>query len=389
VRKWLDAGMVSVVLDVSEDVFRLGYGVIDALSMLREQNITVRDAPGLRISFVVVDDEGFIFAIPPLLVDGGQKGDDRPNAVRASSDQIERLVNAVLLPPPQIDDSEASGGANPSSRQDALPLLDRAEIGQKVAPPTQIEKIDLAIRTNPVENFDLARVVHVFAAYIQFYEFEVKGTQIQNQSVQLPKSLIASVRDKATRDKITAAFKLVGSESKVSGDKIRKRAAEIRKRFIRHHPTYGGVIFKSNRAALEAEIVELEKLIEIHKKTVLNRFDHDAKKSIEELVKAFWRDIARAPPQDLVDQLGTSKPSTDEAKAYLRYILAAAFPKADEVAESMRIMRVVKDVTWNTLNEPGFIDWLKEQFPLRKDLQEPFELYHAARETLKSKPQRT
>jgi hypothetical protein len=131
----------------------------------------------------------------------------------------------------------------------------------------------------------------------------------------------------------------------------------------RHHPTYGGVIFKSNRAALEAEIVELEKLIKIHKKTVLNRFDHDAKKSIEELVKAFWRDIARAPPQDLVDQLGTSKPSTDEAKAYLRYILAAAFPKADEVAESMRIMRVVKDVTWNTLNEPGFIDWLKEQFP--------------------------
>jgi hypothetical protein len=64
-----------------------------------------------------------------------------------------------------------------------------------------------AIHANPVENFDLARVVKVFAAYIQFYEFEVRGTQIQNQSVQLPKSLIASVRDKATRDRITAAFK--------------------------------------------------------------------------------------------------------------------------------------------------------------------------------------
>jgi hypothetical protein len=52
----------------------------------------------------------------------------------------------------------------------------------------------------------------------------------------------------------------------------------------------------------------------------------------------------------------------------------------------MRVLRVVKDVTF-TLNEPGFIEWLKGEFPLRKDLQQPFELYHAAREALNSKPQ--
>jgi hypothetical protein len=40
----LGAEMVSVVLDVSEDVFRLGYGVVDALNMLHERNIAVRHA---------------------------------------------------------------------------------------------------------------------------------------------------------------------------------------------------------------------------------------------------------------------------------------------------------------------------------------------------------
>jgi hypothetical protein len=387
----LGAGMVSVVLDVSEDVFRLGYGVIDALNLLHERNVAVRHAGGLRISFVVVDDDGFIFAIPPLLVDGGQTGDDHPNAICASSDQIERLVIAVLPPPTQsslqLDGPATAIAANPNAGQDKLPVLERADIGQKIASHLQIERIDRAIQANPVENFDLARVVNVFTAYIQFYEFEVRGTQIQNQSVQLPRSLIASVRDKATRDRITAAFKLVANDSRVSGDKIRQKAAAIRKRFIRHHPTYGGVILKSNRTALEAEIVELEKLIEIQKSMVLKRFGDDARKSIEELVKAFWRDIVRAPPQDLIDQLGATKPSTEEAKDYLRHILAAAFPKAEEMAEGMRVTRVVKDVTWSTLNEPGFIDWLKEKFPLRKDLQQPFELYHAAREALKSKPQ--
>jgi hypothetical protein len=147
----------------------------------------------------------------------------------------------------QPDECTAASAANPGANQDALPLLDLAKIGRKVARPTQIEKIDLAIKANPVENFDLTRVVNVFAAYIQFYEFEVRGTQIQNQSVQIPKDLIASVRDRATRDRITAVFKLVGNGSKVSGDEIRERAAAIRKRFIRHHPTYGGIILKSSR----------------------------------------------------------------------------------------------------------------------------------------------
>ncbi len=388
--KRLGFEVVSVVLDVSEEVFRLGYGLIDALTMCREASIPIRHADGLRISFVVVDNAGFIFALPPLLVEGARQADSHPNAVRASSDQIESLVNAVL---PAVGRASAQAGvpANSSAAkqqagQDATPH-ERAEIGRKVVQGTEIEKIDQAIKANAVQNFDLTRVVNVFAARIQFYEFEVRGTQIQNQSVQLPKALIGFIRDKTTRDRITAAFKLVANDSRVSGNNIREKAAGIRKRFIRHHPTYGGIILKSSTLSLEVEIADLEKLIDMQKETVLKRFASDAKKSIEELVKAFWRDIARTPPQDLIDQLGTNKPSSDEAKDYLRHVLDAAFPKAEEVVEGMRVVRVVKDVTWNTLNEPGFIEWLKQQFPLRKDLQQPFELYRAAREKLKGKPQ--
>jgi hypothetical protein len=42
------------------------------------------------------------------------------------------------------------------------------------------------------------------------------------------------------------------------------------------------------------------------------------------------------------NKLGAAlKPSTEEAKDYLRHILAATFPKPDEVAEGMRVTRVV------------------------------------------------
>jgi hypothetical protein len=166
----LGAGNVAIVLDVSEDVFRLGYGVIDALNLLHERNISVRHSEGLRISLVIIDDEGFIFCQPALLVDAARRGDDQPNAVRASFEQIEGLMSAVIPPPTQRTLPLDGTDTQPSSQtgQDALPALDQAEIGQKLAPAAQIEKIERAIQANPVDNFDLTRVVKVFAAYIQF-----------------------------------------------------------------------------------------------------------------------------------------------------------------------------------------------------------------------------
>ena len=118
---------------------------------------------------------------------------------------------------------------------------------------------------------------------------------------------------------------------------------------------------------------------EADREKVRKRFAADAKKSIKELVQAFWRDVAKDPPAELVDQIGRPRPTTEEAREYLEYVLRLAFPTADKVADGMKMTRVAKDVTWSTLQDPGFVDWLRKVFPLRKDLQQPFELYRAAK----------
>jgi hypothetical protein len=372
-RDRLSSEAVAVVVDVSEGVLRVGYGVADALAMLREKELPVRHADGLRISLIVADDEGFIFALSPLLVEENNQVDDRPNAVRASRGQIEQLVRAVLPPSAPLNNNEQ---LMPSATSVAV---QRAEIGRVIAPPAQIEKIEEAINANPVENFDLKRVVNVFSTHFQFFEFQVVGASVEKRTVQLPKELLLSIRDKATRDRITAAFKMLSNRSQISGENVHKKAVEIRKRLIRHHPVYGGVVLKTSRAALDNEISTLEKLIEMHKKAVLAAFDKDVTKSIDELVKGFWRDIARNPPQELTDQ-GITKPTTEQAKDYLRRKLIDAFPKAQDLAGEMRVTTVIKDITWNTLNEKGFVDWLGKQWPERTDLNKPFEQYRAARE---------
>jgi len=366
----LAAGAVAVVVDASEGVLRLGYGVADALGLLRDRQVPIRHAEGLRISFVVVDEDGYVFALAPLLVEDNSRVDDHPNAVRASRSQVEQLVDAVM--PPCASES-------PPLLSQATPTLQQAEIGQTIVPSSQIARVEEAIRTNPVENFDLRRVVNVFSTYLQFYELEVIGTHVERRTIQLPKELLGSIRDKTMRDRISAAFKMISNENRISGAAIQKQSAEIRKRFIRHHPTYGGVILKANRGALDAGITKLRGVVEIHSKVVLERFDKDVRKSIASLVQAFWRDIVRNPPLELLDQ-GISKPSTEQAKDYLRRKLIEAFPKAQVLAGGMRVTTVVKDITWNTLNDQGFVDWLRTQWPQRTDLKKPFEEYRAARE---------
>jgi hypothetical protein len=91
----LGDGNVAIVLDVSEDVFRLGYGVIDALNLLHERNISVRHSEGLRISLLVVDDEGFIFCLPALLVDAARRG-DRNNVLWASVRRPAMLITDAM-----------------------------------------------------------------------------------------------------------------------------------------------------------------------------------------------------------------------------------------------------------------------------------------------------
>src|SRR5436190_728404 len=84
-----------------------------------------------------------------------------------------------------------------------------------------------------------------------------------------------------------------------------------------------GVMLKINRGPLDVELKKLRGVVEIHSALVRNRFDQDVRKSIASLVQAFWRDIARNPPLELIDR-GILKPSTEQAKDYLRRKLIEA-----------------------------------------------------------------
>ncbi len=371
---------VRVILDVDEENCRAGYGNVDGYSILIDKGFPVRRCEGLRIGFALADDQGFIFGLPPLMVEAPTKLKGCPNAVRATPEQIKAL-EAATRPPSR----ESSNPSPTVSAQSALPLPASGgvtKIGQTYVSKAEVKQIEENVRSNPVQDFDLSRVVHVFTAHIQFVELRVEGANLETHTIKLPPELLTVVRHKETRDRLTAAFKVVSDESKISGEKIRKAANDIRKQFIRANSTYGGVILKAKRAALESEIDKLKAQLEEHKEIVRDRFIKEAEKSKKELVQAFWRAVRASPPPDLQVQISGPKPTMDEAKSYLAATLDHVFPGVEKLCAGMKVTFVTKDVTWETLNSPNFVEWLSKQFPVNKELKKPFEEYRAARQRL-------
>jgi hypothetical protein len=69
----------------------------------------------------------------------------------------------------------------------------------------------------------------------------------------------------------------------------------------------------------------------------------------------------------------------EEAKAYLEDEIERVLPTIDDVCDGMSVTLVIKDVTWETVNNVEFVEWLKHQYKNAKELNEPFETYTAAR----------
>jgi cell division septation protein DedD len=385
-------GNVHVILDVDEENCRAGYGNVDGYSVLAEKGIPIRRATGLRIGFVLSDEEGFIFGMPPLMIEAPSKLAGCPNAIRTTADQIKALIAATVVPaaPPQKpaeqkpEEEHKPEQPNKDDEPDSIPpaaaLANSVQIGATLVSSDEVRQIEENIRANPIRDFDLGRVVTVFNAHVQFVELSVEGASIERHTVKLPSELLTAVRDKETRDRLTAAFKMISEGSKISGENIRAKANDIRKRYIRTNSTYGGVVLKAKSAALEKEIEDLRRELDAHKVNVRQRFLKEADKSKKELVQAFWRAVRASPPPDLQAQISADKPTMEEAKAYLEETLERAFPDVEEVCGEMKVKYLTKDVTWNTLNDSEFVDWLAKEFRVNKDLKKPFEEYRAARQ---------
>ena len=354
-KKWraMSPDAVSVLVDSDPDVCRMGYGEAQSIQLLHETaadlGVCVCTRPGIRIGLFISDELALIFSPSPLLVENLPSDTPHPNAIQiAAKDLPVHLLSGLRS---QAEDF-MQGGETIKART--------------------LEDLQRDLSKNPPVKFDVARRVRVFNAQFEFVEFELHGFAISRKTVAIPSYLMGLAGNPETEKLLRATFKLVGEKSAVSGQDVWKLKEQIVKKFLIVLPGYGTVVLRTNKSEFESAVEELKKFVETFQNQVREELQKEMDNNRSVLLKALASSVLKNPPNDWIRFLG-SKPSEDAIFKHLDYELRKAFGSAERLVSEMKVKLSFKGVTYESLNDPNFIETVRQMLPLLELLHEEYD----------------
>ncbi|WP_303292286.1 hypothetical protein [Marinobacter sp. SS5-14b] len=356
---------VEVILDYDEDLFRLGYGLAESVNMLRDAGINVHKEPGLRIGFVIIDDQGWAFSLPPMAVES-QSSHDHINGFELTPEQIERFTQSIGIANKDED------------RKESETHHPQAEIGRETLPDQEVSETTTKLNRNPPQAFNLQRQVRVYQSRLQFVEMELEGSKIQQRTIRLPKQLKQSIfdNDQEIEERLNASYKLIDGKASEKLSSLRKEAETLRDRYAPSlGKRLGRVLLSTKKKEFVYKVEDLRERIEKYCKEEQQQLQASIERSLEGLASNLAPVIAERPPQELASRCETV---TEEiSKEYLLDILWKVAPSAPDLLNKTKLHLTFKDVTLEMLRNPEFQQRVKQEFRY-EDWLKPFNEFTAA-----------
>lgn len=333
--RWTVLGVqaVSVILDVDQEVYQLGYGDQKAFELLTKTaadlGAALRRQPGVRIGIVISDDQTMVYSPTPQLIEAG------PNTKGGA--------NAIYLGPPP-----------PALEQDLSPMVGSPRVGASLMSDGDASGVLKKLAENPPQSFDIARRMNVFNSHFEFVDLELTGVQIARKTVAIPPTLMG-VTDKKTMDQIRSQFKIVPPGNKLSGDALRRDRDLIARRFIQAIPKFGPVVRRSDKPDLLKAVDVLRQAVSEFRAKVEMELQDSMDKSRLALVQALLPGVQRNPPKQWLPSTG-QKPDKETCRIFLEQELARAFGSARALLNEMQVQIQFKGVTYETLKNKEFLE---------------------------------
>ena len=378
-----DSANVEVVIDCDDEVLRLGYGDMKAIARLNNAGIPLRQSTGLRVGVLIVDDEGWLFTPTALYVQAEVHSDETPNALRLSSQEAERVVQRLSIRANQEAKADHETSAS-GDREEEAPSI---EVGLSEVSSQRIISVSRDLDQVPPVPFDVTRQVRVFQPYIQYVDISLRGCAIQRKKVNLPDSIMNMGAESQVRDRLKTTFDLIERGSAVSSKGLEDELNKIRDAYTRPlGKPWGRVLLRAKRKEFDKAIEEFRAKVSEHEQKVRKELQDHLKKSLGQVTDYYQPIVVENPPALLRGQIMTAKPTEEQAKAWLESELSRVFPESDTLLSNMHLDVHFRDVTFETLNEPGFGDALRKAFPF-VDWDKPFNEFNAAKEKEPNKPE--
>jgi hypothetical protein len=126
---------------------------------------------------------------------------------------------------------------------------------------------------------------------------------------------------------------------------------------------HGRVMLKSNKDVFNQQIELLKSRLAEHAKEVESKLQSNIDESIAKIAKHYLPIVKAKPPLDLQGKLGMFINDDQQVLDWVIRQLTGAFPRAEKMISNMEVSVIYKDVTFENLNDSGFIAALKNAFP--------------------------
>lgn len=348
---------LTVSLDFDEHTLRMGYGSLEAVEALRKAGIEPTQSSGFRSGILIVDERGWVFTPTALYLEKEPQSDETPNAIELSRSQVTAL--AIRLSPAAHKEAVEQAATPEEAREiAAIPL----ELGVAPVSASQFSEVKSAIDAAPPVKFDVVRQVRVFEPYLQYVELSLSGAAVQRHRVRIPKALQNLGSSKDLEGRLRTTFDLIEKGGALSSKALEDDLNEIRKNFTPSlGKDHGRVVLKSAKPHLLKRLADLRAKLEAHQKKVEADLQTKLDESRKQVVEYYFPLAKASPPDALVGGLIAVEDA--DIRAWLDEELDAVFPDAKALILGMTLEDRYKDVTFETLNRPDFLDSVKSAFP--------------------------
>ncbi len=285
---------LTVVLDADAEVYRMGYGDLEALEIIREASrnemFDLRNQPGVRIGVVIADNRTMVFAPVSRNVEAGSVTEEKPNAIMLDGSATQKLA-------------EASGVAE-----------GEMEVGITGMKSELVDKMTANLKKNPPKPYDLTRKLTVFTAAAEFVELKVSNYQLSKRRVPLPDEFIG-VGDAALKERISGQIRAPldgigaqririefdGKSEELLVDEafIEKERKEIEDAFTYVLPKKGRLILKQDRADFDRQMARFEQIVAKFRDALNTSIETARGGFQEQMVKEFAERWKLNPPSFL------------------------------------------------------------------------------------------
>ena len=354
---------VTVSLDFNEHVLRMGYGDRGAIEILRKAHIEVNRAPGFRSGLIIVDGEGYVFTPTPLYLEAESDSDSARNAMRLLPGQV---AQALARLSPKTREVAVAQAKDPEMQERLASLRD--EVCSLSITDDQLKQVDQRLKEAPPVDFDVARQVRVYVAYLQYVEVTLIGAAFHRRRVKIPRVLQELGVSPELEGRLETTFDLLGE-----GSDLRKAFKSLEKDLEKLKDTlappckgYGRVILKKEKELFSEELDKKRATLNCLREKVAADLQDDIAESRKAIIDYYLPRVMDSddPPLELRRaQSHTGKPKKKDAREWLNQVLERELPTPDTLTQEMKINVRYKNVTLEDLECEDFLDQVKKAFP--------------------------